>query len=128
MLTKWVVVPMALAGVGFFVLGPILEGKASAANPSSTAPPEDKPRFTSEPDVDVSVAPAAPRRSRAPRTSTRTSTSPPRAETPPPAEEPSETVPDAEPTIDHSTPPPPDTTVEDPTRSPEPADGPGIGG
>ncbi len=108
MLTKWVVVPVALAAVGFFVLGPVLEGKAAAASaPPSTAPDEEKPRFTSEPDVDVSVAPATRRRSTTTRARTPARTR--RRLTPAPEVPPEVPTPDAEPTIDHGIPPPTST-------------------
>lgn len=111
MFTKWVFVPVVLAALGFFVLGPILEGKNAAAAPSPTAPPADTPRFNSEPDVEVSVAPATRRRT----TTTRAEPAPPtrRRSTPAPAPSTVEPppVPEPEPTDDHGV-PPPTTTID----------------
>lgn len=125
---KWFVVPIVLAAVGFFVLGPFVEGRAAVQDAKASAEVLEEPRrFTSEPDVDVSVAPA-PRRapSRTRSTPVRRTTVP---DPPPPDDSP---PPLADPPEDQAEPPPADAggTVVDPGSTPPPpptsgtADGP----
>ncbi|MCO5296189.1 MAG: hypothetical protein M9921_04965 [Fimbriimonadaceae bacterium] len=112
---KWFAVPIVLAAIGFFVLGPLLEGRAAAEEVKASAKALEEPRrFSGEPDVDVSVAPA-PKRTR-----TRTRSAPVQrttpSEEPPPSEQPDSEPPAAEPAQDQGAPPPPDdigTTVPD---------------
>jgi hypothetical protein len=110
---KWFLVPMLLAAVGFFVIGPRI-GSASKGPKIIQAPPvteetlgEEPKKFHGEPKVDVEAEPVTRRRSR--RSSTRSSQSGRSAS---PASAPIEAAP-----------------VEEPNPEPEiPADGQGADG
>ena len=110
---KWLVVPSALALVGYFGIGPLIGGRTSPP-PAASEPTSEEParRFTSEPEVEVSATPA-PRRTRARVPQRRSEPSrvrvvepPPEPETPEEAEPP----PVADPVDDHGTVPPITTT------------------
>jgi hypothetical protein len=98
-LVKWLVIPVGLAALGFFVIGPLL-GRQAAPPPSVKAPAEpitEEPaanKVTGNPDVEVSARPATRRRSS--RSSNRRRTEPPRTvpDIPSPDEEPPRTGPD----------------------------------
>jgi hypothetical protein len=79
-LIKWLFVPVGLAALGFFVVGPRLGSpgapKPAPAEPQIVEPAPEKPKFNGEPEVEVSSRPASRRASSRRRRSSRTSPSP----------------------------------------------------
>ena len=97
-LLKWLVIPVGLAAVGFFVVGPMLA--RSSSTPVAAEPPAEpatqeptNTKVTGNPEVEVSARPA-PRR----RSTRRSRPRPTNQESPPsipsPDEEPPRTGPD----------------------------------
>lgn len=99
-LLKWLVIPVGLAAIGFFVIGPRLgeQGLKSAPTPESQSAPAptdepatNRPSKLGEPEVEVTARPISRRRT--PRRSTR-------RPTPPPEEAPTPGAPDESPSRD----------------------------
>ena len=100
-LIKWLVIPVGLAAIGFFLVGPLLGRsaepleKTEAPSPQVVEDDTHRPKITGDPQVEVSARPVTRRRNprRAPRT--RTEPAPPSApEVPSPDEEPPRSNPD----------------------------------
>ncbi len=70
-LVKWLVIPVGLAAIGFFLIGPRIaakgraEAKLSTANSSPSGEPSEAPKITGDPEVKISSTPV--NRRRAPR-------------------------------------------------------------
>jgi hypothetical protein len=94
-LLKWLVIPVGLAALGFFIVGPRL---LPAAEPPKNEPPKtevieqddsDKQKITGNPEVEVSVSPASHRRTSRRHSRRRSEeTHKPAPDVPPPDEEP----------------------------------------
>jgi hypothetical protein len=99
-LLKWLVIPVGLAALGFFVVGPRLLPAAEPAKnePKAEVVEQDDPnkqKITGNPEVEVSVAPASHRRTNRRRSHRKTEeTHKPAPDVPSPDEEPPRNNPD----------------------------------
>lgn len=88
---KWLVVPIMLAAIGFFIIGPRITkpheykpaGHLAEPQTQPVVDADERPRRTGDPKVEVSASPVHRRTNRRPR---RVEVPPPSEETPPPAE------------------------------------------
>lgn len=121
-LIKWLVIPVGLAAIGFFVVGPQIgqnetkSDMAPGANTGAPPPETDGGRNRiSEPEVEVTARPAGRRRSIRPPARTVTPASAPTPAEPQDEDPPATVDPPSDPPVDPPTDPPADPPADPPS-------------